>query len=445
MALATQQQVASPSVIASMDVTARRQYFASLPPDVATQQRAAYQQYQMQQNRWYMKNTIRKVAVCPQSSGGALSQNYAVGSLLQYTVPSANNAFIEGIELRVNVSLAFATGTSAAYALNAGAPLNLIDTVYVQYNGQQHRIRPLIMKTYEMITGYLCFGVPYAPVAGQTSTYNQSYRSSSTFPVTTGNNTWQFGVYIPFNALHPQDARGLLPAMGGETAVQVNVQCASGLLGPDPILNIAAATTGTGQAITVNSGTVQVLAYYRDGVTMQGPTRLGLDLTDMGTVQYQYDAQLTGLAAGSVYRQKLTILAQHYFTFLYVIDGNQSTKYAANSNFVSIELDQDTVGANQFWKYGTGTNLDVREYFNQLFYFMGQDLDEGIIPIAYAPSYMEPDANDMGGTAYLDTTINGWTDAHYGIQMSSYGTVTGITPRVEVYTIYVNPAGLVQA
>src|SRR5579875_189177 len=440
----------SPQQVAMMSASQRQAYFNSLPANQQSAALAAYQQYQVSMNRAYMKNTLRKIAVCPQSSGGALSQAWNAGQVLNYTIPSANNAFTEGVIVRMVLSVTLATGTSATYAANAAWPLNLIDNILVTYNGTQHRFRPYILKYLSQLMGYLNPPVPYTVIAANSDSTTQNYLNTGINFSTTGSaQNLYVEFYVPFNALHPQDARGLLPTMGGETVPQVAIQCCSQPLGVDPILNCIAATGGSGNAVTV-TGTVQVYAVYRDGTSLMGPITQALDLSGLGTCQYAIDIPLNNLQAGTVYRQKVSILDKLYWVISTIVDGNQSSKFASNTNILVLEADKDSVGNNVFWKYGIGTNLSVEEYFAQFrapfgIVPIGQDLDEGIIPWVTAPIYNEPDPANLGGTHYLDTSLSGWTDFHYGVQLNSVGSVSGINPRVETHVILINSQGLQSA
>lgn len=292
--------------------------------------------------------------------------------------------------------------------------------------------------------------IPLAVVAGEQNTTIQNYLNTAINVSTTGSQqTLTFEFYIPFNPLHPQDSRGLLPTMGGETVPQVLITCAANALGVDPVLNAISNVSGSGAAVTVG-GTVACYAVYRDGQSYMSPVLQGLDLTGIGTTQMVLDIPLTNLTAGTVNRQKLSIMDKCYYVISTLIDGNQSTKFATTSNIQVIEADKDSVGANLFWRYGTGTNLSVNEFFTQyrgLIPGLGvmQDLDEGILPWVAAPIYMAATAGDMDGTHYLDTSLAGWTDFHYGVQVGSVGGVNGINPRVETHVVLVNSAGLVSA
>lgn len=401
-------------------------------------------------NREYMRNTIRKRAKMPQAAGGLLQQDIIAGGLLTFNAPTAQNAYAEGVIVRVEATVNPATGTSAAYALTPSAPFSLIDTLMIQYNGQHIRLRPYILRSLQMLQGYQQLPLPSQVITGQSNTLVQNYLSTGYPVVPNTNNVWTFQFYVPFNWLHPWDARGLLPVMGGETTLQVLIQMAGSPFGKDPVLNALYAGTGSGHAATMG-GKVSCTLVYRDGDSYRSPERLGLDLSGIGTAQVNMDTSLplAGIGVGTVARGRLTTMAQHYYIILTVIDGNQSSKYASWSNLQVIEFAKDAVGANIFTRFGTGTNVDIMEYLSDVRGFavggmggIGQDLDEGIVPLLAGPTYGEPDASRNEGTMMLNTGVGGWNDVNYGIQFGTLGGVAGLSPRVEVHQFYINPTGL---
>lgn len=432
--------------LAAMSPAARQVYFnqlAQTDPQTASALKTSFDSARMGLNREYMRRTIRHLAIAPQASGGALTQAFSNGQQLSYLIPSANNGFLEALRIRCNLTVDPATGTSATYALNAGAPLNVIDSMQIVFNGTQLNMRPFIRKVLRQLSGYAKSMEPVAPIGGnlEVDAYIDGY-ITSTYPITVNTaNVWNFEFRVPLNALHPQDARGLLPIMAPGTDVIVNIVCCTAPMGPDPILSPVTTTGGTGAAVTI-TGTIQVIAEYRDGKTLQGPVLQGIDILDMGTVQYVKDQNLNNMVSGIVNRQKIVQVNYLYYVISLVIDGQQSNKFAATSNIQVIELDMDTTGTNKFWAYGTGTNIDVREFWVDLATDIGQDIDQGVIPWVRGPIMGTADASNLDGVHYLNTTPTGWTDVHYGIQVGAVGAVSGINPRVETFVVMINTAGL---
>lgn len=401
-----------------------------------------------QANRKYMKETIRKKAICPPSSGSGTSQTYATGSTLNFNVPTATNGYLEGFYVRINLVVDFAAGSSAVYAATAARELALVSQILLLYNGTQQSFRPYILKPLLKLRGMYMPGWPNAVVAGSHNTTTDSYLSQGSLPVSGSAQTITLEYYVPLNLLHPQDVRGLLPIDGNSTTAQISLQTATALLGNDPANNVWYAVSGSGHSVTLTSNqsqTVQIIACYRDGTTMGNRDSLPMYLQGLGTVQFLQDVQLTGLTGGTTYPQKLTILMPHYFVLCCMIDGQQATSYSTLSNINYLDLSTDSTDSNTFWKYGTGTNLSIEEFFSEIRLLLGQDLDQGIVPLAYAPTYGEADPNNQNGSAILNcSSATGWTDVHYRIQFNSLGsTLSGVTPRVETHCIYLNPSGLI--
>ena len=459
----------TPAQLAAMDVNQRRAYFSSLPADQQQSQQAAYNIYRNQSNRNYMRTTLRKYAVCPPQSGNALNQPYATATQLTYNVPTAENGFLEEFIIQVSLTVTLAAGTSATYQLNAAAPLNVIQEIDVLYGNIQMRFRPYILRYLKQLLGYNMPFEPGEPVIagaqhlGVIDNYLMSNSSGTpSYPVAVGANTWKFEVVIPMTILHPQDVRGMLPIMSGETTAQINIITASAFVGFDPILSpIGGGPTGSGGALTSVTGTVAVIAAYRDGVSLMGPARQGLDIIGLPTVQWDIDPPLNNLVSGSVIRQKINKAENLAIGLLTVMDGTGASAGRASTingfgtiaNFAEIELAKDSSGTNKFWQFGLGTNVGVNEYFAEIRRILGQDLDEGIIPFVYAPVWTIPDPQHLDGIMYLNTLPSGWTDVNYGLQVTSIGnggtaastlaSPGAVNARVECHLIFINPIGLI--
>src|SRR5579859_1213955 len=319
---------------------------------------------QAAQNRAFMALGIRKKALAQQANGGANNQSFVAGQPLTYNVPTANNGYLVGFWVNCLLTNTLAAGTSAVYALNAEAPLSLIDSIVVNYGGPQHNFRPYILKYYYQMLGNSHQVQPRSIVAGQVDSYMQAYYNSTNaniFPVNVGANTWNFRFYVPMNLLHPQDVRGILPIQNGETTCQIVVNCAGAPYGPDPILGTVVTTSGSGGASTV-TGTISVEAVYKDGQTYSQLGALQPNLSGIQTCQLVRDTPLNNLGSGQVFRNKVSYLHKIPWLWIAIVDGQQSTKLATTANMQLLETSADATGMRPFMRYGLNTNLDVRSY-----------------------------------------------------------------------------------
>lgn len=411
-------------------------------------------------NADYLARCQPQVAVCPPTNGG-ITQNYVVGTTLYYNLPTADNAMCTDLLITSNLVINAAVGTSAAYVVNAAAPWSVYDRIIVTYNGTQVQIRPIILKYYWILRGYGVTGSWSVPTGGTYPNVLFSIASLQAvlFATTiqapgavlpTGNSTWAWVFRLPLRALHELNPAGTLPIMGQGTKGQVAVICAPALYGNDPILNTGSGTAGTGNAITMNSGTVKVEAIYMDGTTRWSPTPLLLDLVGEPTAQWYFDLPLPNLVAGVINRQAITTLLQHYLVISLLVDGNQSTKFSTYTNIVEIELDKDSVGRNPFYLYGTTiSNVSVADFFERIRRYIQQDLDEGVIPWVVAWAENQQTSDLCEGVMVLNMTAGGWTDAHYGVQVSTAGTESTTfgavpPPRLETFLLSLNPEPLVK-
>lgn len=435
-------QILTAPEIAAMSPSQRAAYMASLDAG----QQAAVSSARQLMNHHYMVRALRKIAVCPPTAGG-ITQNYVFGQQLVYNMPVATGGFAKELLITLNVNLAFAAGTGATYALNASAPYGLIDTLNVLYNGVQVRMRPYLIKILKQIKGFER-PQPGLVIAGTSDATIGGNLASASFAVTSGTNNWLLVFRVPLNALHELSPAGMLPIQGSSTQAQIQINCQTQAMGGDPLLNVTAALAGTGNAVTVSSGTVKVEAVYTDGQNLQSLTPVVLDLISqpaVPTCQYIIDTTLSPLSTGSVQRQKIQALLEHFYVVCCVIDAQQSTKFSTPANIAGFELDEDPVGQNKFWAYGTGTNQSIYDYYEYIRNTFGQDLDEGIFVLAAGPqtNQMNPDNGD--GAATLNMLPGGWTATTHGWQVNATGAVAGVTPRVETWLVSRNPQGLLLA
>lgn len=396
------------------------------------------------QNLAFLSSSLRKKAVCPPASGAGLNQTYVSGNTLIYDVPTANGAYLESVLVECALTVNPATGAGAAYALNAGAPYNLIDYINIEVNGVQARLRPILLKWISQLQGYER-AQPSQVNSGQSVSWLQNTIWGSPFNLTVNtNNTWNFWFRVPLR-LFPRSAAGMLPIMSDSTKVQVKLFLSNNAMGPDPLTAAVATTAGTGASVAVG-GTVAVVAEYRDGMNLFQTSAMQPNLSGEPTVQYLVDSQLNPLTAGTVMRKRLDNKLPHLYVISVVVDGNQSTKFSANSNLAALELDQDFAGQNAFFRYGvSGSNISVPHFFEELQdNFIGQSLDEGVVAWIPGPGYLGTNPDNLEGASYLNMASGGWTDTTIAVQATSV-TNTTITPRIETYEVSLNPLGLVHS
>ncbi len=406
------------------------------------QQAELQAQIQRMQNRQFMALSINKEVLCQQANGGALNQSFAAGQPLTWNITTANNGFLTGFWVRCAFTVALGAGTNAVYQQNAASPLSLIDSIQVLYGGTQHNFRPYMLKYWSQLQGEQAQPQPRIVVAGQQDSYLQGYYNSAPYGVAVGNNTYNFAFFMPMTLIHPQDVRGILPIQNGETTAQVVINCQGAPFGTDPVLNSFSLVSGSNGTAAV-TGTIAVIAIYKDGQSFSQLTALQPNLSGVETVQFLRDANLTNVQAGNIFRNKISFLQKMPWVFITVIDGVSPTKFASTSNIQLIDVTADAVGNRPFWRYGLNTNLDVREFYSDLSGVMGgqlqQDLDEGFFPLVYGPIFQQADAGLMEGQNYLDmTTATGWTDFHYGVQLAATGNNAAGGARVECHVVALN-------
>jgi len=435
--------------LAGMTPSQRRDYLASVSPNDAAAAQQAVASARAQANADYLMRAEETIATCPPTSGG-ISQPFVAGQTLIYNLPTAEGGMIKELLISVSINVTLAAGTGATYAATAGGAIagaaQGIDTIEVNYNGVQAKLRPMLAYMLEWLKGYGRSPSWIVNAGNSDATIGAALKAMS---LVAGTTTWLATFRVRLNALHPHDPAGILPSMGSVTPGFVKINCAQALMGNDPIYNTVYASGGTGNAVTVNQGTstfVKVEAIYTDGTHLGGPVPLLLDLAGEPTCQYIMDQTLQPLAAGSIQRQKIATLQQHYYAISIVVDGQQAQSFSTVGNLIGFELDKDSVGQNKFAQFGAGTNISVYDYYERLRNTFGQDMPvEGIIPWVAAPAYGSVNADNRNGKRVLNMTPGGWTDVHHAYQLTAVGGLAGATPRVETYVVSLNPEALVKA
>lgn len=403
-------------------------------------------------NRRYVSESYRKLA--PALTNGQPTQAYANGQPLTFNITQMNNAYCRGIIVRTTLAYTLAAGTSAVYGRTAAGSLGIYDTIEVKYNRSQIKFRPLWLRQLALAGAIEWNSIPSIGGSGNggqqdDTAYVDAYLSP-TMPVVVGANTYVQDIFIPFALLSPFEDRGLLPAMPGETGIQVVLNCSASLFGTDPVYNSIYLVSGSGGAISAVSGTCKVVGIYQDGEVFNQTQALSYDMSILkGTIQVQQDSPLTALVTGTAQHNSagLTIIGQHHYVGLLVVDFNQSNNFALSTNINYLEIAKDGVGANTFQRWGQGTNLDMQDwYWAARMRHRNNDLDQGVFfliegPLTGQSSWGDGGAND--GTQFLDNSTSGWPAWHYGVGL---GTINGLgapnASRIEPLCVYVNPVGL---
>lgn len=444
-----QQGVVTPDVLAGMTPQERKQWLASVGPADQAAAAAAVQTARQMANANYLKLAEELIAICPPTSGG-IQQTYVNGQSLIYNLPTAEGAYIKSLLITVSLNVTLAAGTSAVYGKTAAAAIcgaaNGIDTIEVNYNGVQARLRPMMAVLHARLNGYsrsetatVLSGASDTTIGGQLNAMN----------LATGTQTWLFFLRVPLNALHPHDPAGMLPSMGSVTPGFVKINTSQNLLGVDPILNTVYPVSGTGHAVTVNNTSfVKVEAEYTDGTNLQSPSPLMLDLAGEPTCQFVIDQPIQPLAAGAVQNSRILVKQKHFYAISVVCDGNQSNSFSTVSNLQGFFLAKDSALQNKFYAFGSvvGSNQTVYDYYERLRKVIGQDIPvEGIIPWVAAPIYGTVNADNRDGARVLNMTPGGWTDVNHAYYLGTVGNgTTAGNPRVETYLISLNDEPLVK-
>jgi hypothetical protein len=434
-------QVVTAQSLAGMSPQQREATLSTLSPEEQESLRTQYEVLRSNANRQFMHLALRKTAPAF-AAGGGYTNTFAQGATLRWDFPTAGGAYAAALIFSVNISITLAAGSSAVYAMGVAGPLAIFQQLVITLNGTQHQFPPYILKYLSALSRASNSVQPSTVYAGTKDTLIETnLNNNGSYGVATGANTWKFKFRVPLNAIAPTNPAGLLPMMSSATKPQIALTVNSNLFGKDPELNAIGAVSGSGHAVSSVSGTIGVDVEYMDGQNFWSPQALALDLSGEPTVQYITDNVVNNIAAGSVQRARISSLFQHYAVLAICMDGVTANAFTALSNVARIELDMDSVGQNVFRAYGTGTNLDVYDFYEQIRDTYQQDFDEGVIPWVLGASRGINNPDNRDGVQLLNMTPGGWTDVNVGVQFTSVST-SNYTPRIALYLVSVNPAGL---
>ncbi len=427
--------------------------FSSLPPDQQAaylrnlppaQQAALMRDARVLQNKNFMRHSVEKFAYCPVAGGSGITATYAAGTTLVFDMPVVGSGYAKDLLITYNLTLNI-TGGSEVVAANAAAPWNIFQEILVNYNGAQCRLHPYLLKVLDQMLGF-AKGAQNSVTAGQAlNTITQQINSGGSggpagLPVTNGS-VWQGKMLLRLNAIDEMSSiPGMLPIMGIGNKPQLKLTCASAARGADPLLNPVSNVSGTGSTITF-TGNINVDVVYYDGTTMDNVAGLTLDLTAEPTLQYYWDTPLNPLTSGTLVRQHIATLLEHWMVVSVVIDGLQSTQFATTGNLTQLQLSADSVGQQNFQSWNVSNNVSIYDFYDRQRRRYGQDIDAGVIPWIDAPSHNIPDADNRNGVLVLNMQAGGYPATTHAYVVSSTSS-SNFVPRVETFLVSMNYAGL---
>jgi hypothetical protein len=445
--------------------------FASLPPD----QQAGYlrtlppqsqamllKDVRVLNNRRFMRQSIEKYAYCPVSGGSGTSATYSSGTTLVFDLPVVGSGYAKALLVTYNLTVTLAVGTAATYLPTMAAPFNIFSELLLNYNGAQARMHPYLLKVMDEALGFER-GIQNAVIAGQSvaginTAIGGSAAPGFAYPTTSpGANTWQGKILLRLNAIDEMSSvPGMLPVMGVGNKPQLKLTCAPNFYAasPDPLLvPVGNGPSGTGQALTSVTGTINVDMIYYDGTTMTDPSGIPLDLTAEPTLQYYWDTPLNPLTTGTLNRQHIATLLEHWMVVSVVIDGNTSTAAtpipfigasganAGVANIAQFQLSADSVGQQNFQSWNVSNNISIFDYYDRSRRRYGQDFDPGVIIWVDAASHNVPDSDNRNGSLVLNMQAGGYPATTHAYLVNSTSSVN-FTPRVETFLVSMNYNGL---
>lgn len=441
--------------------------FASLPPDQQSKylqtlppqsQAQLLRDVRVMGNRKFMRNSIEKYAYCPVSGGSGIQATYAQGTTLVFDLPVVGSGYAKGLLVTYNLTVTLATGTAATYANNAAVPFNFFSEMVLNYNGAQCRLHPYLLKVIDQALGF-SRGAQNAVTAGQAITAINNNITTTPSPVA-GANVYAGKFLLRLNAIDEfSSVPGMLPVMGVGNKPQLKLTCCPAIVGgtgaantSDPLLVPITWNGGTGGALTSVTGTVQVDMIYYDGTTMNDPSGLVLDLTAEPTLQYYWDTPLNPLTAGTLVRQHIATLLEHWMVVSIVIDGTASPTFIAPiptavaptgpaTGLTQLQLSADSVGQQNFQSYNVSNNISLWDYYDRTRRRYGQDLDQGVVLWIDAATHGIPDSDNRNGSMVLNMQSGGYPATTHAYNVSSVSS-TNFTPRVETFLVSMNYNGL---
>lgn len=436
----------TPAQVQMLPPAEQQQYLQRLSP---AQQALFAQEQMINGNRMFMRKSLEQTVYCPPTGGSGVTAAYVAGQTLYFDIPSIPG-YAKDLLIRYNLTVTPASGSSATYAVNKAAPFSMFSKFELDYNGQQITTHPYFAcKLLDILEGYHQ-GAQNAVISGNNDG-NIAAQIVGTTPIVVGSgNTWQGSMLVRLNALGEDTVPGVLPASGVGNHPQVKLTCTPNFLGHDPLLNpIAPTGAGSGWAVTV-TGTVEVDMIFLDGSNLDTLSPLTLAWQNEPTLQYTWEAALTPFNGGATNQIKtIQSKLKHWYAIAIIIDGNQSNDFAALSNITGFQLSPDSAGNQSFQRWNISNNIAIWDFFDRMVRRpVGQDLDPGVIPWVVGPIRGVINADNRNGVQFLNMTQGGFPATSHVYQVGTVGGLSpksgfsAITPRVEMFLVSENPAGL---
>jgi hypothetical protein len=368
----------------------------------------------------------------------ALAQNgtaYAPGQTLNFDAPVIPGGYLTRLVLSVNLTVTNTPGTGTI-ALNAGGMWNVINQINVKFGETQISVHPYAEYVFSLMRGYGRFNGGAGQTDGNQNASIQSILYSAP-SVASGAQTWKFDIEIPLNSVHPNSVNGILPLGQTGTKAQIQVIPASSFTGADPLQNVVSLTGNAAVSVTGNVTCTAIVRDFKSFATVQP---VEPDLNGLATVQTIKPQEINPLTGGSYNFRTLSNPYPLVRWVAIVIDGQSSTSFCAPSNIAGYELDQAENTNSAFFRYDDTTGGMSRYYAEQRRRF-GQDFDSGIL-VYDAPTMNQGNPSNMGGNNFLNLTSQGYPAARWGVKVNTVNSGNGITPRVVMYAVVINPSGI---
>lgn len=433
----------TPQQIQAMSPTDQAQFLNSLPAN----QRAIYQQEMTNLgNMNFMRNSLVNDVFCPVTGGNGPTQNYVAGNTLFFDLPTTAG-FAHELEIILTLNYTLAAGTNATYNLTPAGKFAAFTRLELDYNGPQIVSHP-----------YFCCGLVPDVLSGIQRLYENQPASGyvdqtinaqlvgGTPPVAPGAQTWTGRFQLKLNPLSRESPYGLLPLSGVGNRPQLKLTCPSSLLGTDPLNNMFCnGPSGSGQAISAVSGTVQVNCLFRDGKNLQGVSPYLLqNWQTMPTVQYYWESSLTPFnSGGTINRFTVATKFEHWYAVAIIIDGQQSNNFISSwNNVVSFGLSPDFTAQQYFEAWNVSNNISIFDYFQQrVRRMLIQDMPaQGIIPWVVAPLRGIQNPDNQNGAQFLNMYAEGFPASTHSYAVTT--TSTTAVARCELFLVSKNRAGL---